>query len=314
METILKLRNYYNKNCKNLVFVGEKVLEDNNKCKMYFLNVDNQTELQNYRKLFQEYLVFYIRNRDHLSSIKSIKKADADELLSQNLLFEGKKIHENKGLYPQIEIPQSGIYGELFNDFYLNIVKQEEVISTYSMRSSFGVPNVKGVDIISVKLEEDNICLIFSESKFVHSISSAANSLCNDISGTVGQLGHLTKDYINSYTSFFMNKFHSIYFDKEKSKLIMLKLNDLNDLIMNEYKQPIKAINDLNIKIRFDFFAIYHDTIYNIEDRKKYFEQIVDQFNKNVISTGIKNYDIEVIFIPTKNESMSIKRGIEEWD
>lgn len=313
MDTILKLRNYYNNNCKGLVFVGEKVLKDNNKCKMYFLSVDNKIELNNYRKVFQEYLVFYVRNRDHLSSMKSIIEASTDELLSQKLLFEGKKIHENKGLYPQIEISQSGIYGELFNDFYLNIVKQEEVISTYSMRSSFGVPNVKGIDIVSVKLEEDNICLIFSESKFVSSIVSAATNLCNDISGKDGQLGHLTKDYINSYTSFFMNKYHSIYFNKEKSKLIMLKLNNLNDLIMNENKQPINAINDLNIRIRFDFFAIYYDTIYNIEDRKKYFEQIVNQFNANILSTGIKNYDIEVIFIPTKNESIVIKRGIEEW-
>ena len=314
METILKLRNYYSNNCKSLVFVGEKVLGDNNKCKMYFLDVNSQTELNNYRKVFQEYLIFYVRNRDHLSSIKSIIEANTDELLSQTLLLEGKKIHENKGLYPQIEIQQSGIYGELFNDFYLNIVKQEEVISTYSMRSSFGIPNIKGVDIVSVKLEEDNICLIFSESKFVTSISSATTNLCNDISGTDGQLGHLTKEYINSYTSFLMNKSHSIYFNKEKSKLIMLKLNDLNDLIMNGDKQPINAINDLNIKIRFDFFAIYHDTIYNIEDRKKYFEQIVERFNMNILATGIENYDIEVIFIPTKNESMIIKRGIEEWD
>ena len=122
-KTIYKnFQMHYNNNCKSLVFVGEKVLKDNNKCKMYFLDVNNQTELNNYRKVFQEYLVFYIRNRDHLSYIKSIIEANTDELLSQSLLFEGKKIRGNKGLYPQVEIAQSGIYGELFNDFYLNIV------------------------------------------------------------------------------------------------------------------------------------------------------------------------------------------------
>ncbi len=314
MEVILKLRDYYNKNCKNLIFVGERKLSSLNNCKMYFLDVETKTELNNYKKVFQEYLLFYIRNRDHLQSIKKINEADTDELLSINLLYEGKKIHDNKGLYPQIDIEKSGIYGELFNDFYLNIAKQEEVISTYSLRSSFNLPNIKGVDLISCKIENDNLILIFSESKFVSNISSASSSLCDDIVGKDSQLGHITKDYINQYTSFVMNKNHSIYFDKTKSKLIMNKLNELNDLILNQEIEPIEAINTLNIKIRFDFFAIYNDNNYNIEERREFFLKIVNQFNSNIVNTGINKYDIEIVFIPTKNKSMDIKKEVEQWD
>ena len=314
MEVILKLRNYYNNNCKNLIFVGEKKLNNYNNCKMYFLDVENKIELSNYRKVFQEYLLFYIRNRDQLKSIKKINEADTDELLSINLLYEGKKIHNNKGLYPQIEIEKSGIYGELFNDFYLNIVKQEEVISTYSLRNSFNVPNIKGVDLISCKIENGVLVLIFSESKFVSSISSASSSLCDDIVGNDNQPGHLTKEYINQYTSFIMNKNHSIYFDKKNSNLIMTKLNELNNLILNEEIEPIDAINQLNIKIRFDFFAIYNDNNYNIEERRDFFLKIVNQFNSNIIDTGINNYDMEVVFIPTKNKSMDIKKEVEKWN
>lgn len=314
MEVILKLRDYYNRNCKNLIFVGERKLSNYNNCKMYFLDVENKIELNNYKKVFQEYLLFYIRNRDHLKSIKKINDATTDELLSINLLYEGKKIRSNKGLYPQIDIEKSGIYGELFNDFYLNIVKQEEVVSTYSLRSSFNLPNIKGVDLVACKIENNNLVIIFSESKFVSSISSASSSLCDDIVGTDSQLGHITKDYINQYTSFIMNKNHSIYFDKNNSKLIMNKLNELNNLILNQEIEPIDAINNLNIKIRFDFFAIYNDSNYNIEERREFFLKIVNQFSSNILNTGINKYDIEIVFIPTKNKSMDIKKEVEQWD
>jgi len=314
VEVVKKLRDYYEKYCKKLVFVGEKQLNANNNCKMYFLNVSEETELNNYKKLFQEYLFFYIRNRDRLCVHDTLINATSSEEISTSLKLEGNKIRNIKGLYPEINVNKSGIYGELFNDFYLNIVKQEEVMSTYSIRSSFLVPNVKGVDLIASTIEKENLTLIFSESKFVNSIYAASTSLCEDIVGNSSQIGHISKEYINEYMAFFINKNHSIYFNETNSNFIMEKINYLDFLIMNNNLKPIDAINEMNIKVRFDFFAIYNDSIYDIEQRKVYFERIMEQFHECVINTGIKNYDIEIVFIPTKNKAKKLKEAMELWD
>ena len=313
-DVILKLRDYYKENCEKLVFVGEKKLSTNNNCKMYYLDISKSEEQKNYKKLFQEYLLFYIRNRDQLSSIKVLNDALSSEQLSSALLYHGKKIHENKGLYPNSDIERSGLYGELFDDFYLNIVKNEEVISLYTLRAGFNIPNAKGVDLVSATVEEDNLKLIFSEAKFVSSISSASQALVEDIIGNDTQIGHITGSYINDYSSFLLNKTHSIYLDKNNKKVILGSLLELNNLILNDDCTPIEAINKLNIKIRFDFFAIFHHNNKTIEQNKEYFLKIVDNFNSSILETGINNYDIEVIFIPTNNTSMDIKRKLELWD
>ena len=313
-EILKKLKKYYDENCKKLVFIGEQNLEKNHNCKMYFLDVSVKQELLNYQKLFQEYLLFYIRNRDLLSYYNNIICAETDNQISEALMKEGKIIHDNTGLYPQADVKKMGLYGELFDDFYINIVKSEEVITTYSIRSSFNHPNVKGVDIIGATIVNDEFELIFSEAKFINSISSASNNLCKDILGDDKFIGHVTKSYINEYTSFFLNKSHSVFFDDNLGNIIMEKINELNRLIIQESLSPIEAINKLNIKIRFDFFAIYHDTNYVIENRKQFFDKIIDAFNQNIKATEINKYDIEIIFIPTKNQSVDIKEAFETWN
>lgn len=314
MEVLKKLRKYYDENCRKLVFLNEKKLSLNNKCKMYYLDVFESVELQNYKKLFQEYLVFYIRNRDFFSICNNIKEARDSDELSKVLNEEGKTVHDNKGIYPQTDEKKSGIYGELFDDFYLNIVKQEEIMLTYSIRSSFNIPNVRGVDLVGVKVEKNNLILILSEAKFVSNITSASSALHDDIVGNNNQLGHVTKKYINDYVSFIMNKEHSIFFDEKNSEFIRNKLIELNDLLINHKLLPIDAFNKMKIKVRFDFFAIYHDNNHNIDERKNHFDIIVDQFNDSIVKTGIDNYDIEVIFIPTKNTSVDLKKEMELWD
>ncbi len=124
----------------------------------------------------------------------------------------------------------------------------------------------------------------------------------------------MKKEYITEYISFVMNKEHSVFFDEEHNELILNKISELNSLMINERMKPIDAINHMGIKIRFDFFSIYKDQNHNIEDRKKYYDNVVDAFNSSIVETGILNYDIEVIFIPTKNESMDLKEEMELWD
>lgn len=111
-----------------------------------------------------------------------------------------------------------------------------------------------------------------------------------------------------------MNKEHSIFFDEKNSEFIRNKLIELNDLLINHKLLPIDAFNKMKIKVRFDFFAIYHDNNHNIDERKNHFDIIVDQFNDSIVKTGIDNYDIEVIFIPTKNTSVDLKKEMELWD
>lgn len=313
-DVILKLRDYYKEICEKLVFVGEKRLSSNNNCKMYYLDISKKQEQQNFKKLFQEYLLFYIRNRDQLSSIKKLNDASTIEEISTQLIHQGKIIHEDKGLYPTSDIKRSGIYGELFDDFYLNIVKGEEVISLYTLRGDYSNPNPKGVDLVSASIESGKLKLIFSEAKFVTTISKASDALKEDIVGNDTQKGHVTKEYINDYSSFLLNKPHSIYLDKNNKEMILNSLVELNEIILNDECKPIDAINKLNIKVRFDFFAIFQKNNKTIEENKEYFDKIVDTFNSVIKNTGINNYDIEVIFIPTNSKSMDIKKEFEKWD
>lgn len=314
-ELLKKLRNYYKNNCKQLVFVNEKRLSTNNSCKMYFLDVLSEQELKNYKKVFQEYLLLYVRNRDSLGYCDSIINANNDTEMSNALFIESKKIRDDTGLYPQTDIKSQGVYGELFDDFYLNIVKDEPILMAYCIRSGFNIANPRGFDLTAVKLENDCLHIIFSEAKFVNSVNSASNALYDDICGNENQEGHVTKKYINDYVSFFINKPHSLYFEKvDDINSIRLKLNELNELLVKDGIKAIDAINRLGIKVRFDFFAIYHDKNYDIEERKAYFDMIVDGFNQKILDTGIQKYDMEIIFIPTKNESMALKRSMEEWD
>ena len=317
VENLLgKLKEYYKNNCKQLVFVNEKKLSVNNSCKMYFLDVLNEQELKNYKKLFQEYYVSYIRNRDILSVCKPLIEATTDSELSSALISEGKKIKERSIIYPDIDTRSEGIYGELFDDFYLNIVKDEPVMMSYSVRSGFNDPNPKGVDILGIKVINNGECeFIFSEAKFVQDIYSASDALYKDIVGTPTQIGHVTKEYINRYLYFALNKNHSLNFeDSDKIEIIKSKVLDINEMIINDDIEPVDAFNNLNIKIRFDFFAIYHDDNYDIEQRKHFFEKVANQFNTSIVATGINNYEMEIIFIPTKNTSMDLKEGMKQWD
>lgn len=314
MEVISKLHNYYLKNCKPLVFVGEKRLSSDKRCRMYFLDTTEENEKNNYRKLFQEYLFYYICNNDIISCSKKLINAVSDDEILEELLFQGKSVHDNHGIYPQSDLRRTGIYGELFNDFYLNIVKNEELLTTYDMRTTFKGDNIHGVDIVAFKKENDRLCLIFSESKFVSSISAASNNLKSDISGSANEKGHVTKEYINDYSCFLLNKQHSSINNKNEELFILNKINELNNCIFNEHITPIEAFNQLDIKIRFDFFAVYHDNNQVIDERKIFFDRIVDEFNNSIVKTGINNYDVEVIFIPTKNSSVTLKQEMETWN
>ncbi len=303
------LRNYFDENCKNLIFYNESYLEGKKYAKMYYLNVDSLTEKNNYKKVFQEYLVLYARSYERLRYFKF-----EDKSISSDLLRYGRSTWSQKGLLLNKNIETLGIFGELFNDFYLNIVKNENILLTYSSRHGFSERNVKGVDIVGCTVENQKFTIIFSECKFVESATSATNSLCEDITGKKEEKGHISKEYINSFTDYLIDKGHSLYNDSSNdSNIILSTLNIINQRTYNG-ELPINVFNDLKVNVRFVFFAIYTDDKFTPLERKDNFNKILNNFNSEIVKVGIDNYDIEIVFIPITNKSKEIKEYMSKWD
>jgi hypothetical protein len=315
------LLDYYKNECKDLIFIGEKNLENNNKAKMFLLDVDNDCEINNYKKVFQEYFPFYIKNFDQIRMFK----LDID--ISLSLLKYGKKtwIEEEFSLQ---RVQDLGVFGELFNEFYFNIVTDEPIFLSYILKKGFGKGNIKGIDVVASSYSNNQLTLVFSESKFVSTASSATNELIGDIKGKYKEIkkyngkkeqvfidGHLNEQYLNRYGNYILNK---TTFPKQinlhDEREIEMIINKLNDLCLNEEITFIDAINFLNIKIKFVYFAIFRQI--NGRDprcNKENYIKIISEFENNIVKTGIKSYDMEVIFIPIKNKTMTIKRGMSQW-
>lgn len=303
------LKEYFNENCKDLIFFGEQKIETNKIAKMYYLDTNKITEKNNYKKVFQEYLVLYARSYEKLRYIKI-----NNEKISEDLIAYGKDTWGKKGYLLNKNIETLGIFGELFNDFYLNIVKDEHILLTYSNRHGFSERNVKGVDVVGCTCENKKLTMIFSECKFVADISSATTDLYEDIKGKNGNEGHISKQYINEFSEYLIDKGHSLYDDsKDNTNIIINTLGEINEKVYNG-ALPIDVFNDLEVKIRFVFFAIYTDNKYTLAERIGNFNKIINAFNEEIIKTEINNYDIEVVFIPIKNNGVEIKEYMSTWD
>lgn len=312
-EIFMKIKEYYNNNCRPLIFIGEKKLTKNNKCKMYFCDVSLDQELKNYKKVFQEYLALYVRSYDKLKYYDDLKNDLTDDDISKTLTKYGNNIWNNTKLIITSTPKTLGIYGEALNDFYLNIVKNENILITYSTKRSYSERNVKGIDILASMWEDDNLTLVFSECKFVESIYKASTELSNDIKGSDDEPAHVTAEYINGYMTFVVDKIHSIFSELSDSEKIMLVLDQLNSrVIIGE--NAIDVFNSLNIKIRFDFFAIYNDNKFTPDEREKMYDKVLDAFETQIKLTGIKKYDIEIVFIPIKNTSTMVKENMIKWN
>ena len=308
-ETLEELKRYFSLNCKNLVFSNEMTLENDVRAKMYYVKADEITEKNNYKKIFQEYLLLYARSYEKLRYFKR----ESDDL-SVDLINYGKDTWNNDGIIIKGDINSAGIFGELFNEFYLNIVKNENILLTYSSRRGFAEKNVKGVDVVGCTCENKMLTLIYSESKFVQSAYDAQKYLRDDIKGKPTELSHITSEYINEFSSFLIDKNHSLYDDSTENMNIIINTIDLiNDKIYNR-ETPIAIFNELEVKIRFVFFAIYTDTKFTVLERENYYNNILLDFNEQIVKTGIEKYEIEIVFIPILNKSKEIKEFMCRWD
>ena len=88
MENIEKLKEYYKKYCSPLIFVNETILPNNKSAKVFLYNFNTSEELENFKKVFQEYLPFYVLNFD------SIENYIVDDTISKQLVKDAKYIYE----------------------------------------------------------------------------------------------------------------------------------------------------------------------------------------------------------------------------
>lgn len=132
--------------------------------------------------------------------------------------------------------------------------------------------------------------------------------MIGDISG---ETNHLNSEYINNYMDFVLNRQQGL--DSRRKENITLKITEINKKIIVEDKKFIDAINELGYSLRFIYFAIFqYENNRNIENFKDAINEILKEFAEQVKQTGVNNYSMEIVFIPTFNTSMNLKNKMEE--
>lgn len=297
------LKEYYKKVCTPLVFVGENNVDSRSNVKIYLYDFNKTEELVNFQKVFQEYMLMYVKNYD------VIEHHNFDENISKKLRKEFKKIYKIDT--PDRATAVNGIFGELFNDYYLKNVINNDTILVYASRIKFNDNyESKGIDVVCCNDKEEYLEIVLSESKFVGTLSHAKNNLIDDISGANN---HLNSEYINNYMSFVLDRQQGL--DKIQKESVVQKISNLNRKIIAEEKNFIDAINELNYEVKFVYFAIFQ---YENNRKSNSFlsavNEIIEEFKKQVAKTGIFYYSVEIVFIPTFNTAMTLKYKMEEID
>ena len=301
MENIDILKRYYKEVCTPLIFVNETSLEKLKNVKVYLYDFNREQELENFKKVFQEYMAMHVRNNDITNMY------DLTKNISEQLQKEFKRIY--KIITPDRKTGVNGIFGELFNDYYLKNVLNEEILLAYVSKKEFNNSNeAKGIDLVCCEDKNETLEIILSEAKFVGNLNSAKNSLIKDISG---EDNHLNSKYINSYMNFVLNRQQGL--DSIRKENVTLKINEINKKSILEDKKLIEAINELGYSIRFIYFAIFqYENNRNIENFEDSINEILKEFEKQIRKTEVNHYSIEIVFIPTFNTSMSLKNKMEE--
>ena len=299
----IKLISHYSDNYSSKIFFKRLTSATNDFYLMYIYEYDK--ELEHFSDTFLKYLPFYIRNEDYFAALDETN--DIDNLL----VSRSKSLRRNSTIIPQRTIATDGIYGELFLDFYLRIVKRRNAILTYANKRSFDSNyETTGPDNVVYYVDSDgkiNICIC--EAKFVGGAAGAKNCLVEDIVGNSTKVGHVTKDYLNDYFQFIVEKGSNIsYSDKN---IFRPFLSDLNSQL-DSGNDFLSVITKHNICVNFVFFAIFDSTKKDPNKLNDHYEEIYENCKTNVGKLGITNYKIEIVFIPTTNNTMTIKQAMEK--
>lgn len=298
-----KLISHYSNNYSSKIFFKRLTSTKHDYYLMYIYDFDK--ELEHFSDTFLKYLPFYIRNEDYFISLDEID--DIDSLL----VSRSKSLRRNSTLIPQRTIATDGIYGELFLDFYLRIVKRRNAILTYANKRSFDSNcETTGPDNLVYYIDSKggiNICIC--EAKFVCGAAGAKNCLVEDIVGTHTKAGHVTEEYLNDYFQFIVEKGVNIL--ESDKKIFRPFLTELNAQLDNGNHFLSVLINH-NVCVNFIFFAIFDSTKKEPNKLNEHYEDIYENCKTNVEKLGITNYEIEIVFIPTNNDTMTIKQAMEK--
>lgn len=305
MKNIILLKEYYKRVCSPLIFINETNLENNKNAKVYLYDFKDEEELYNFKKVFQEYLPFYVRNFDRISRYKITAN---DEEIGKMLLEKAKEIKFSSGSIPNRGTNIDGIYGEIYNDFYIRNVIDKDRLVSYLSRRSYERPRGEneGIDIVGCSLKDDKVEISFSEAKFMTDIYSAKDNLISDTET------HLDKEFINGFMNFVLQRQGDLI--NERTEIINEKINEFNDIKEDTGLSFIEVLNKLQFSVRFIYFAIFNNKHRDIVFYEEKIKEIINSFNSHIEKTDINNYEIEVVFIPTFNTSMTLKDKMEEWD
>lgn len=299
----IKLITHYEKNYSSKIFMTKLMSNVQDFYIMYVYKYDE--ELENFSDTFLKYLPFYVRNEDYFTYLN-----EADDL-DKLLIDRSKTLRKNSKIIPHRTIATDGIYGELFLDFYLRIVNKRNAILTYANKRSFDSNyETTGPDNIVYFIDSHNkINLCICEAKFVVGASNAKKCLIEDIVGNQSKKGHISKEYLNDYFQFIVEKGVNISVkDREIFKPFLADLNNQLD-VGNNF---INVIVEHNICVNFMFFAIFDSTKKEPHKLIDYYNEIYEICKTKIYDLGIINYKIEIVFIPTDNDTMIIKQEMEK--
>lgn len=307
--TLKELEQYYYEEHKNKIFCTRLSAEGRSFAILY--DYDKKDEIQKFVENFTEYFPYYVYNADALECIESI------ENIGDKLEQISKKCWISPNVPPR-KLASNGIFGEVFLDFYERIIKKEKLASTYASRRDFRSKDEnKGYDNVLFKVKDGEIEFVFAEAKFVVNRTKAKSELISDIVGTPKTEnhkaipGHLTLDFMNDYIKFVVEK--NAFFSDEDKVLLKPFLHELNMKLINGDGNFISYLIEKDIKVNCVFFAIFCGPKKKPADYISAYDSIKNTAANYLTAMGIKNYNIEIVFIPTDSKSMEIKGAIDGY-
>lgn len=308
-NNIEELKKYYSAEHEKKIFCTKLCVDG--KCFEILYDYDKKDEINNFVSSFTEYLPYYVYSADTLQFIDT--KGDVS-----NKLREISKKCWNGPNVPSRDKKVNGIFGEVFLDFYERVVKGSKVACTYASRRDFNSNyENKGFDNVLFSIKDNHIEFVLAESKFVENKSSAYTALVKDIKGEPAHnekkavIGHITKDFMNNYITFVVEK--NTYFSDSDKQLLKPFINNLNDVLINKDGNFIEYLIANDICVNCVFFAIFKNISKKPEDYIDAYDYIYSEAETHLKSIGFKNYYIEIVFIPTKSNSIDIKGAIDEY-
>lgn len=308
-DNLEKLEKYFSTEHEKKIFCTKLCVEG--KCFDILYDYDKRDEIDNFVSNFSEYLPYYVYNADTLEWI------DTEGDVSTKLKEISKKCWNGPNV-PSRDKNVNGIFGEVFLDFYERIVKKAKLACTYASRRDFNSNNEnRGFDNVLFSINNNNIEFVFAESKFVIDKSTASSALVKDIKGEPASgdkkavVGHLTKDYMNDYITFVVEK--NSYFSDLDKELLKPFIRNLNDVLINQNGNFIDFLINNDVRVNCVFFAIFKNQSINPTDYIDAYDCIYSEAEKHLKDIGFKNYSIEIVFIPTKSRSTEIKGAIYEY-